>query len=145
MHLTILLLVFSMLFLVFAVLKKAEENDRDAPTDPNWYDIKHFREAADIIDDEDMRSMLDACLEDGKLDSGMTMRAWAMIGYLQDAPNSLHNPVARSTSLKLATSLENLLERLETGADRESINIVVARADEAYLAYRSYFYDLIGE
>ena len=112
MHLTILLLVFSMLFLVYGVVKSAQERDREAPTDPNWYDIKHFTEAAEIIDDEDMRTLLDECLNAGSLDSGMTMRAWAMISYFRDAPNSLHNPVARSTSLELAAALEHLLDVL---------------------------------
>jgi len=171
MHLTILLLVFSMLFLVYGVVKSAQERDREAPTDPNWYDIKHFTEAAEIIDDEDMRTLLDECLNAGSLDSGMTMRAWAMISYFRDAPNSLHNPVARSTSLELAAALEHLLDKLD-GLDRLESNeplpmhhtteeatvhstagttgtsplqAAVARVDAAYLAYRSYFYDLIGE
>ena len=142
--------------------------DSEAPTDPNWYDIKHFTEAAEIIDDEDMRTLLDECLGAGTLDSGMTMRAWAMIGYFRDAPNSLHNPVARSTSLELAAALEHLLDMLDRLDDNEAaptshttedatahntdentgtspLQAAVARADAAYLAYRSYFYDLIGE
>lgn len=171
MHLTILLLVFSMLFLVYGVVKSAQERDREAPTDPNWYDIKHFTEAAEIIDDEDMRTLLDECLGAGTLDSGMTMRARAMISYFRDAPNSLHNPVARSTSLELAAALEHLLDKLDrldglenneplpmhhiaeeaTAQSAEgttgtsSLQAAVARVDAAYLAYRSYFYDLIGE
>jgi len=180
MHLTILLLVFSMLFLVYGVVKSAQERDREAPTDPNWYDIKHFTEAAEIIDDEDMRTLLDESLNAGSLDSGMTMRAWAMISYFRDAPNSLHNPVARSTSLELAAALEHLLDKLDRldgldGLDRPDrlesneplpthhtaekataqsaegttgtspLQAAVARVDAAYLAYRSYFYDLIGE
>jgi hypothetical protein len=174
MHLTILLLVFSMLFLVYGVVKSAQERDRDAPTDPNWYDIKHFTEAAEIIDDEDMRTLLDECLGAGTLDSGMTMRARAMISYFRDAPNSLHNPVARSTSLELAAALEHLLDKLDgldgldglenneplpmhhiaeeaTAQSAEGttgtspLQAAVARVDAAYLAYRSYFYDLIGE
>ncbi len=168
MHLTILLLVFSMLFLVYGVVKSAQERDREAPTDPNWYDIKHFTEAAEIIDDEDMRTLLDECLNAGSLDSGMTMRAWAMISYFRDAPNSLHNPVARSTSLELAAALEHLLDVLDmlendepaqtdhtteeaTAQSTEGttgtspLQAAVGRVDAAYLAYRSYFYDLIGE
>lgn len=183
MHLTILLLVFSMLFLVYGVVKSAQERDREAPTDPNWYDIKHFTEAAEIIDDEDMRTLLDECLGAGTLDSGMTMRERAMISYFRDAPNSLHNPVARSTSLELAAALEHLLDKLDRldgldgldGLDRldrlesneplpmhrtaeeataqsaegttgtSPLQAAVARVDAAYLAYRSYFYDLIGE
>lgn len=145
MHVTISLLLFITLGLIYGVIRRAMLIDREAPTDPGWYDIRHFHEAADIIDDEDMRTLLDECLTDGTLDTGMTIRAWALIGYFNDGPNSLHNPIARSTSKELAGALEDLLERIEGHADRESIAKAVERADAAYLAYRSYFYDLLGE
>ncbi len=145
MQLTIGLLLVVTLGLIYGVIRRAMQIDNEAPTDPDWYDIRHFREAAGIIDDLDMRELLDECLAHGSLDSGMTIRAWAMTSYLNDAPNSLHNPTARTTSNQLATALEALLERLEGKADRESITSAVQRVDAAYVAYRSHFYDLLGE
>lgn len=145
MHLTIAILLLATLGLIFAVLRRAAIVDRDAPTDPNWYDVRHFKEAAAIIDDEDMRTLLDESLERGAVDAGLMVRGWALVGYLNDAPNSLHHPTARSTSNELSQALEALLDRLEGHADTESLHAAVARTDAAYLAYRSHFYNLTGE
>lgn len=145
MHLAISLLLLSSLGLILWVVRRAAQVDRTAPTDPQWYDVKLFHDAAAILDDEDMRALLDTCTEEEELDSGMELRAWTMAALLKDAPNSLHNPVARKTSTELAHALESLLERLENHAGREALEKAIARTDAAYLAYRSYFYDLTGE
>jgi hypothetical protein len=115
MHLTILLLVFSMLFLVYGVVKSAQERDREAPTDPNWYDIKHFTEAAEIIDDEDMRTLLDESLNAGSLDSGMTMRAWHEAPALSLPPRwsicSMCSTCSKTTSQPRQTTLRKKPQR----------------------------------
>ncbi len=146
MHLLLVLFFLIMAVLLITASRRNHIPASGGSDDPFWFDIRYFQEGLAILDDEEVRTLLDSCLRDGDLDAAMILRTGALVNHLRSAPNSLHSPAARRVALALAEALEMLLHAL--AGEKETLPAIreaVAAADAAYLTYRSFFYTLTGE